>query len=121
MSNEPSCASCHGTGEMVTESGPADCPDCGGAGFLPSSSVLVDWRASDIERAVAGGAHVEAADVRWLLAQVRIARTALTEIVALAHDVHDSDAIAMRIRVTANRALGAHEPERNRGTRVSRG
>ena len=32
--------------------------------------------------------------------------------IALCHDVHDSDAIAMRIRVTANRALGAHAIER---------
>jgi hypothetical protein len=105
---------------MPTESGPTDCPDCGGAGFLPSSNVLVDWRARDIERALSNGTQPEAADVRWLLAQVRLARTALTEIVALAHDVQDGDAIAMRIRVTAHRALGMHEPEQNRGVRVGR-
>lgn len=106
---------------MPTEFGPADCPDCGGAGFLPSAAVLVDWRARDIERALSGGAQPDAADVRWLLAQVRLARTALTEIVALAHDVQDTDAIALRIRVTAHRALGMHEPDQSRGVRVSRG
>ena len=94
---------------MPTESGPVDCPDCGGAGFLPSPNVLIEWRARDIDRALtAGWAQPDAADVRWLLAQLRIARTALTEIVALAHDVNDGDAIAMRIRVTAHRALGMH-------------
>jgi hypothetical protein len=120
MSNISNCATCHGTGEMPTEFGPADCPDCGGAGFLPSAAVLVDWRARDIERALSSSTPPDAADVRWLLAQVRVARTALTEIVALAHDVQDPDSIAVRIRITAHRALGMHEPEQSRGVRVSR-
>jgi hypothetical protein len=96
---------------MPTESGPTDCPDCGGAGFLPSPNVLADWRARDIERALSEGGHPDAADVRWLLGQMRVARKALTEIVALAHDIHDPDEIAVRIRGTAHRALGLHIPE----------
>jgi hypothetical protein len=42
---------------------------------------------------------------------MRVARKALTEIVALAHDIHDPDEIAVRIRGTAHRALGLHIPE----------
>lgn len=94
---------------MPTDYGPTDCPDCGGAGFLPSTAVLTEWRASDIERALARQVTPQAADVQWLLAQVREYRKALNEIVALAHDVHDEDAISMRIRITAGRALGLYE------------
>ena len=116
MTQLPKCVSCHGTGEMPTESGPTDCPDCGGAGFLPSPNVLSDWRARDIERALTAGSQPESADVRWLLAQFRVARTALTEIVALAHDIHDPDAIAVRIRATAHRALGFHQSKEEENT-----
>lgn len=88
-----------------------DCPDCGGAGYLPTKSVLVEWRARDIERAVERGRSAEPADVRWLLAELRNARAALTEIIALAHDAQDPDAIAVRIRFAANRALGTYDVE----------
>ena len=102
---EHSCNSCSGSGEVGTEAGPVDCPDCGGAGVLPHPSVLVEWRMRDIERARGGGDGAVASDVRWLLAELRRARTALTEIVSLAEDAGDSE-IARRLRVTAGRALG---------------
>ena len=97
---------------MPTDSGPVDCPDCGGAGFLPSPNVLADWRARDIERRLTSGARPEPADARWLLAQLHIARTALTEIVALAHELNDPDGISLRIRAAANRALGLYAAQR---------
>jgi hypothetical protein len=109
--NVPSCSSCGGTGEMPTDFGPTDCPDCGGAGFLPSRGVLVEWRARDIERALSVGVEPAAADVRWLLAELRTARHALTDVIALAHDIQDPDSIAGRIRFAANRALGLYEIE----------
>ena len=109
MAQIPSCQSCMGMGEAATNFGPVDCQDCGGAGFLPSKSVLLDWRARDIEQALARGGHAEASDVRFLLAELRTARTALIEIIALAHDAQDPDAIAQRIRFTANRALGFYD------------
>jgi len=103
------CSSCVGSGEVPTDYGSMDCPDCGGAGFLPSRGVLVDWRSRDLERALARGNTPETADLRWMLAEMRQARAALTEIIALAHDVSDDDAIAQRIRFVANRALGLYE------------
>lgn len=106
---QSSCEACLGTGEVPTDYGAVDCPECGGAGYLPSRAVLVDWRARDIERAVAAGITPTAADVRFLLAELRAARAALTSVVALAHDAKDDDSIASRIRLTANRALGMHE------------
>lgn len=101
--------SCWGTGESVTSSGPADCPDCGGSGVLPSRGVLVEWRARDVERAHAKDDGETGHHVRWLLSELREARRALTEIIALAHDVDDDDSIAQRIRFVANRALGTYE------------
>ncbi len=103
------CESCFGTGEMPSDYGIADCPDCGGAGSLPPHGVQVEWRAADILRAAEGGEVVEPQHVRWLVAELRKARVALTEIIALAHDAPADDAIALRIRFAANRALGLYE------------
>ncbi|MEY4549188.1 MAG: hypothetical protein RL685_5383 [Pseudomonadota bacterium] len=85
-----------------------DCPDCGGTGVLPHPSVLVEWRIRDIERARAGGSDEAANDLRWLIAELRRARTALTEIASLAEDAGDSE-IARRLRVTAGQALELFE------------
>src|SRR5689334_12349373 len=99
---ERRCHSCLGTGEVGTESGPVDCPDCGGSGILPHPHVAVEWRMRDIERHHISGkdaSHNDAvgSDLRWLIAELRRARTALTEIAALADDAGDSD-VARRLR-----------------------
>jgi len=109
MSLEHKCQGCLGTGDWPTDYGIVDCPECGGSGILPSRNVLVDWRSRDIERAVGAGRGVAPEDVTWLLAELRAARAALTEIIALAHDTEDTDGIGMRIRFAANRALGLYE------------
>jgi hypothetical protein len=119
MAKQSNCVSCAGTGEIPSERGPLDCPDCGGTGCLPSRATLVDWRSRDIERATAAGKDLSAEDARWMLSELRNMRTALTEIIALAHDVQDSDEIALRIRVTANRALGIYDVVES-GAAVSR-
>jgi hypothetical protein len=98
-----------GSGEFPTDFGICDCPDCGGAGYLPSHAVLVDWRARDLERLLEGGGAPSGADVRWLLTELRKARTALTNVIALAHDIDDSDAIGTRIRFVAGGALGLYQ------------
>ena len=102
------CKSCHGTGEVGSDGGPAQCPDCGGAGYLPSPHVLVEWRARDIERAHAGAGGGTGGDVRWLLAELRRSRDALTEISALAQEL-DEGPVSARIRFTANTALRLYE------------
>jgi len=109
QSAEPErCKSCHGTGEVGSDGGPASCPDCGGAGYLPSPHVLVEWRARDIERAHAGASGSTGGDVRWLLAELRTARNALTEISSLALEL-DEGPISARIRFAANTALRLYE------------
>jgi hypothetical protein len=102
------CRSCHGTGDVGSENGMATCPDCGGAGYLPSPHVLVEWRARDIERAHAGTGGSTGGDVRWLLAELRRSRDALTEISALAQELEESP-ISARIRYAANHALRLYE------------
>ena len=109
MNHARSCTSCAGSGAVPTDYGLVDCPDCGGAGYLPSRHVLNEWRARDIERGLARGKLPDAADVRWILTELETARDALTQVIALAHDIDDGDAIARRIRFVANKALGLYD------------
>lgn len=104
------CKTCVGTGEAATEYGVVDCPDCGGFGTLPPRNERTVWRVSDIERAIEAGRPIEAEHVRWALNELRAARGALREIISLAHDTADTDSIGLRIRFTANRALGLYDP-----------
>jgi hypothetical protein len=75
---------------------------------LPHPSVLVEWRARDIERARGVGNDAVASDVRWLVSELRRARTALTEIAAVAADMDDGEAVR-QVRFTAARALELFE------------
>lgn len=95
---------------MPTDFGPVDCPDCGGAGSLPARSVLVEWRTRDIERALVATRQPGPTDVQWLIDELRAARSALTQVISLAHDADASDALAGKIRFVANRALGLYTP-----------
>ena len=62
----------------------------------------------DIEREYGASHEAVAADVRWLVAELRRARAALTEIIALAQDGESADAAA-RIKLTAVRSLEFYE------------
>jgi hypothetical protein len=104
------CMSCAGAGELATENGPVDCPDCGGSGTLPTRAVLTDWRSRDLSRALARGQPLSTADATWLIDELRAARTALTEVIALAHDIRDDEQIALRIRMVASQAIGLYQP-----------
>jgi hypothetical protein len=108
------CHSCHGTGETASEFGMASCPDCGGAGYLPSPHVRVEWRARDIELAHASGTNAVARDVRFLLAELRRSRDALMEVSSLVNEL-DENAIVSRLRFTVARALRLYEMVENEG------
>ena len=77
---------------------------------MPPRNERTIWRVSDIERAIEAGRPIDAEHVRWAMNELRQARSALREIIALAHDMGDPDAIGLRIRFTANRALGLYDP-----------
>ena len=109
-SAERQCQSCLGTGEVGTEVGPVDCPDCGGAGALPHPAVVVEWRVRDIERRYVGRDDGVTQDIRWLIAELRRARTALTELASLAEDSAGSE-LGPRMLFIANRALELYPVE----------
>jgi hypothetical protein len=114
-----SCGNCYGEGQVATDGGPITCPDCGGTGSLPAPSVIVEWRAGEIERVHGIGSDQIAQDVRWLVFELRRARSALTTLLALASELPDDPATApatAQMRFVANDALGlyavAHEQPR---------
>jgi hypothetical protein len=76
---------------------------------LPANSVLVEWRAGEIERrhggVEAGDQHAQ--DVRWLVFELRRARLALTKLLALTDEVAE-DAAAAQMRFILNEALGLY-------------
>lgn len=119
--NHNSCVRCYGTGESVTEWGPRDCPDCGGSGDLPSRATLTEWRSRDIERRATRVRGEHSADTRWLVAELRRARVALTKVVALAMDADAEDHIAQQVRGVAYDALGLYETEQEARLRTGSG
>jgi hypothetical protein len=102
------CNSCSGTGELGTDAGVVDCPDCGGSGALPHPHTLVEWRMRDIERQYGSSHDAVAADLRWLVSEVRRARAALTEIVAVAQDGEAAE-VAARVQMIGVKALDFYE------------
>jgi hypothetical protein len=96
---------------MPTDSGPIDCPDCGGTGRLPPRDVLVEWRLRAIEKAHIDRVDESSQGVRWLAFELRRSRAALLQILALSHELSAEDGFAKRIQFLANDALGVYEPE----------
>ena len=74
---------------------------------MPGNSVVVEWRALEIERLHGVGNEQIAQDVRWLIFEVRRARSALTNLLALAEDLGD-DPVARQMRFTINQALSLY-------------
>jgi hypothetical protein len=109
----PKCESCYGEGSLPSDQGPMACPDCGGSGVLPRPDTHVEWRLREIERTFGVGSEEAAQAVRWLAFELRRARAALTEVLALSGELPDS-AELVRLRFSANRALSLYDevPER---------
>jgi hypothetical protein len=101
------CWTCYGEGVTSGEQGLRSCPDCGGVGRLPSPPVLTESRLREIER-VYGDQGQAAQDVGWLVAEVRRAQHALTQILAASQDADPADATASRIKFLANDVLGMY-------------
>jgi hypothetical protein len=84
---------------------------------LPTSNVLIDWRAGEIERLYGAGGDQIARDVHWLVFELRRARLALTKLLALAEESGDADAASagaspiQQMRFVANQALGLYPIE----------
>ena|SRR6185295_2053672 len=102
------CETCYGEGRIPTDAGPVVCPDCGGAGMLATPTTLVEWRMRAIDEAHRARTDETAQALRWLVFELRRARDALTEVVALADDLEDSPE-RTRIRFVANGALHLYQ------------
>jgi hypothetical protein len=71
--------------------------------------VLTAWRLRDLARQLDVTPALPGQDARWLLTELDRARTALNEVIALAHDLSPADPLAFRIRMQASAALGLYE------------
>jgi len=98
------CMTCAGSGEMANEYGPADCRDCAGLGQLPSASVLRERRLRELEL-IHSGASEAAADVRFLVQEVRTAQHVMLQIMAAAMERPEGDELGAKIRFLANHFL----------------
>jgi hypothetical protein len=108
--NQASCATCYGTGEIVTDQGGFVCPDCLGRGLPPARGGAMEWRLREIERAHQGTAHGCEADVRWLIVELRRSREALVQILTRCQD--DGAPVTREIAFLANEVLGLYEKAR---------
>jgi DnaJ-class molecular chaperone len=102
------CQTCYGTGEIVTEHGAVDCPDCYGDGVSANRGNKMEWRLRELEKTYRSN-HASFADVMWLVHEVRKAREALVLILTRCQDADDGDDIARYARTRAMEALGLYE------------
>jgi hypothetical protein len=100
------CATCYGSGEIITDQGPFVCRDCMGHGKLAGRLELYEWRLREIERGNRDGNHDD--DVRWMAAELRRSRDALLQILARCQDAPESDGLAAELRHLANGCLGLY-------------
>jgi hypothetical protein len=107
----PSCSTCYGTGEIVTDQGSFVCPDCLGQGIPPGRGGAMEWRLRDIERSHSAGTHGCEADVRWLIVEVRRSREALVRILTRCQDAGETE-LLREIKFVANEVLGLY-PTKN--------
>lgn len=77
---------------------------------MPTRDVLIEWRVTEIERVHGGKTDEVSPHIRWLAFELRRARQALSQVIALAQELDEESAIARRIRFVANDALGLYEP-----------
>jgi hypothetical protein len=111
-STSDSCATCYGSGEIVTDQGPLLCRDCMGHGKVVGRPELVEWRMRDIEQSHQSSGHGCDDDMRWLVTELRRSRAALTQIFARCQDAADDDALAADVRYIANSTLGLYPIEK---------
>jgi hypothetical protein len=107
---KPSCSTCYGTGEIVTDQGSFVCPDCLGQGVPPARGGMMEWRLRDIERAHAGETHGCEGDMRWLIVELRRSREALVRILTRCQDAEETE-LLREIKFVANEVLGLYPTE----------
>jgi hypothetical protein len=108
------CASCYGTGEVVTEQGGVACPDCFGAGRTGGGGAGIEWKLRALESRYGELGSDVAADVQWLMHEVRRGREALVRILTRCQDANEDDQLARDVRFEVNEALGLYDQSERR-------
>src|SRR5512145_3300947 len=103
-----SCQTCYGTGGIVGENGPEDCPDCQGDGTAALGGNRYEWRLIDLENAFRRANAEGLPDVVWLIHEVRQARKALMAILTRCQDAKSDDELARYVRNQAMTALALY-------------
>jgi hypothetical protein len=91
------CATCYGTGEVVTDHGAMACPDC----------MNVEWRLRALDQQYAATGGEVGADVQWLIRELRKHREALIQILTRCQD--EGGALAVEIQGRINESLGLYK------------
>jgi hypothetical protein len=111
MTNQMPCATCYGTGEVVTEHGATTCPDCFGEARAHGRGAALEWRLRELEKQHRGAGTDGDADVLWLIHELRRAREALLLILARCQDADEGDALAADVKFRANDVLELYQKD----------
>jgi hypothetical protein len=103
------CLTCHGTGMTASDDGPLRCTDCFGEGTALGLGARLEWRLRAIEGAHREARGESAADIAWLVHELRATREALVRIMARCQDADDSDETARAVHHLVNEALGLYQ------------
>jgi hypothetical protein len=105
---EGTCLTCLGGGEVSSERGLANCPDCDGTGKIGDIFRRTEHRLREVEKKVARQDGEAATDVRWLITELRMCRDSLLKVMTAAQDGSSNDELLRRIQFEANEALGVY-------------
>ncbi len=111
---QETCLTCLGAGETSSERGPARCPDCDGTGKVGDVYLRTEHQLREIEMRASRLSGEAAADVAWLVGQLRASRAALLKVLTAAQDGSENDDLNKRIRFEANEALKIYRVEEAR-------
>jgi hypothetical protein len=108
---QETCLTCLGGGEVSSERGISGCPDCDGTGKVGDVYLRTEHQLREIEARSARLSGEAAADVIWLVGELRRSRQALLKALTAAQDGNDGDDLIARIRFEANEALKIYRIE----------
>ena len=108
---QETCLTCLGAGEVSSERGIAGCPDCDGTGKVGDVYLRTEHQLREVEMRASRLSGEAAADVTWLVGELRRARSALMKVLTAAQDGNEGDDLNKRIRFEANEALKIYRVE----------
>lgn len=108
---QETCLTCLGGGEVSSERGMTACPDCDGTGQVGDVYLRTEHQVREIEARANRLTGEAAADLSWLVSELRRTRQALLKVLTAAQDAHEGDDLSTRIRFEANDVLRIYRVE----------